>query len=96
MSLNRDNHLPHNSFDLRTLKNLRKITSAESRSTENQSERLEAIPKEEEIKRPQRPNTMEDFWRLIIQEEYFVVRQPALEANNFELKQALITMVQQH
>ena len=39
---------------------------------------------------------MEDFWRPIIQEEYFAVRQPAIEANNFELKPALITMVQQH
>ena len=39
---------------------------------------------------------MEDFWRPIIQEEYSVVRQPAIEANNFELKPALITMVQQH
>ena len=39
---------------------------------------------------------MEDFWRLVIQDEYYVVRQPAIEANNFELKPALITMVQQH
>ena len=39
---------------------------------------------------------MEDFWRPIIQEEYFAVRQPAIEANNFEMKLALITMVQQH
>ena len=39
---------------------------------------------------------MEDFWRPIIQEEYSAVRQPAIEANNFELKLALITMVQQH
>ena len=39
---------------------------------------------------------MEDFWRPVIQDEYFVVRQPAIEANNFELKSALTTMVQQH
>ena len=39
---------------------------------------------------------MEDFWRPIIQEEYSGVRQPAIEANNFELKLTLITMVQQH
>ena len=69
-----------------TLRNLRNITS-----------RLQAIPEEEEeVERPQRLNTMEDFWRPIIQEEYSVVRQPAIEANNFELKPALITMVQQH
>ena len=64
----------------------------------NQRERLQAIPEEEEeeIERTQRPNTMEDFWRPIIQEEYSTVRQPAIEANNFELKPVLITMVQQH
>ena len=39
---------------------------------------------------------MEDFWRPVIQAEYSAVRQPAVEANNFELKPALITMVQQH
>ena len=39
---------------------------------------------------------MVDFWRPVIQDEYSVVRQPAIEANNFELKSALITMVQQH
>ena len=45
-----------------TLRNLRKITSAESRSMANQRERLEAIPKEEEeVERPQRPRIMEDF-----------------------------------
>ena len=62
----------------------------------NQRERLQAIPEEEEeeeIERTQMPNTMEDFWRPIIQEEYSTVRQPAIEANNFELKPVLITMV---
>ena len=39
---------------------------------------------------------MEDFWRVIIEDEYSAMRQPAIEANNFELKPALITMVQQH
>ena len=39
---------------------------------------------------------MEEFWRPIIQEEYSAVRQLPIEANNFELKPALITMVQQH
>ena len=36
---------------------------------------------------------MEDFLRLVIQDEYFVVRQLAIEANNFKLKPSLITMV---
>ena len=39
---------------------------------------------------------MEDFWRAIIHEEYFAIKQPTVDANNFELKLALITMVQQH
>ena len=39
---------------------------------------------------------MEEFWRPIIQEEYSSVRQLSIEANNFELKPTLITMVQQH
>ena len=58
----------------RTLKNLRKTTSAEDRSMANQIERLQTIPEEEEVERPQRPNTMEEFWRPIIQEEYSTVR----------------------
>ena len=59
----------------RTLQNLRKIKVAESTSMENQRERLQVIPEEEEEeKRTQRPNTMEDFWRPIIQEEYSAVR----------------------
>ena len=78
-----------------TLKNRRKAASTEDRSMANQIKRLPTIPKEE-AERPLRPNTMEEIWRLIIQEEYSVVRQPPIEANNFELKLALITMVQQH
>ena len=39
---------------------------------------------------------MEDFWRPVIQDEYSAMRHPAIEANSFELKPALITMVQQH
>ena len=47
-------------------------------------------------RRPPITDTMEDFWRPIIQEEYSVIRQPTVDANNFELKPVLITMVQQH
>ena len=49
----------------------------------------------EAARRPPITDTMEDFWRPIIQEEYSAIRQPAVDANNFELKPALITMVQQ-
>ena len=53
----------------RTLQNLRRINSAESINMANQREILQAIPEEEEeeeLERPQRLNTMEDFWRPII------------------------------
>ena len=39
---------------------------------------------------------MGGFWRPIIRDEYSTVRQPIIEANNFELKPTPITMVQQH
>ena len=55
------NLLPLDTEIERTLKNLRKATSAEYKIMANQSERLQTIPKEEEIERPQRPNTMEEF-----------------------------------
>ena len=45
---------------------------------------------------PQERDTMEDFWSPIIQDEYSAVRPPVIDANNFELKPALITMVQQN
>ena len=81
----------------RTLRHLRKSTSAESKSMANQRERLQAIPEEEaETERPKGKMTMEDFWRPSIRDEYSIVRQPDIETNNFELKTALITMVQQH
>ena len=39
---------------------------------------------------------MEDLWRPVIRDEYSVVRQPAIDANNFELKPTLIAIVQQN
>ena len=39
---------------------------------------------------------MEDFWKPVIRDDYSVVKKPAIEANNFELKPALITMVQKN
>ena len=88
------NLLPLDTEIERTLQNLRRVTCAESRIMENQRERLQAIPEEEEeVERPQRHNTMDEFWRPIIQDEYSTLRQPSIEANNFELKLTLITMV---
>ena len=39
---------------------------------------------------------MEDFWKIEIKDENSVVVQPTIQANNFELKPALITTVQQN
>ena len=68
----------------------------ESKTLANQRERLQPIPEEEKTERPQGKMTMEDFWRLVIQDQYSIVRQSVIEANNFELKSPLITMVQLH
>ena len=77
----------------RTLRNLRKVRSAET--TVMADERMgQTVEQETVAERPPMQDTMEDFWRPVIQEEYSAVRQPAIEANNFELKPALITMVQ--
>ena len=54
------------------------------------------VEQETAAERPPIQDIMEDFWRPVIQAEYSAVRQPAVEANNFELKPALITMVQQN
>ena len=45
---------------------------------------------------PQEQDTMEDLWKSFIQDKYLAVGQPAIDANDFELKLALITMVQQN
>ena len=39
---------------------------------------------------------MKDLWRPMIKEDYSAVGAPVVDANNFELKPTLITMVQQN
>ena len=56
----------------------------------------QTVEKQTTVERAPVQDTMEDLWRPVIQEEFSAVRQPAIEANNFELKPALITMVQQN
>ena len=77
----------------RTLRNLKKVKSAET--TIIADERMgQIVEQETTAEKPPMQDTMEDFWRLVIQEEHSAVRQPAIEANNFELKPTLIPMVQ--
>ena len=79
----------------RTLKSLRKTKRAENAAM---AEERHDQTKEQRTaaRRPPITDTMEDFWRPMIQEEYSAIRQPTVDANNFEPKPALITMVQQH
>ena len=85
--------LPVDSELERTLRSLRKVSRAEKVTMED--ERIDQTIEQETVaERSPIQDTMEDFWRLVIQVEYSAVRQPAVEANNFELKPALITMVQ--
>ena len=79
----------------KTLRSLRKIKKAEN-STMADERQEQNDEHREAVRRPPVTDTMEDFWRPNIQDEYSAIRQPTVEANNFELKPALITMVQQH
>ena len=81
----------------KTIRNLKKEkAAAKALVMENQGEANPNIPVVVADRCQQRQRTMEDFWRLIIREEYLAVRQPTIESNNFEMKPSLITMVQQH
>ena len=79
----------------RTLRSLRKTKRAENAAMAD--ERHDQTEEQRTTtRRPPITDTMEDFWRFIIQEEYSAIRQPTVDANKFELKPTLITMVQQH
>ena len=79
----------------RTLRSLRKTKRAKNAAME--AERHDQTEEQRTAaRRPPMTDTMEDFWRPIIQEEYSAIRKPTVDANNFELKPSLITMVQQH
>ena len=80
----------------RTLRNLKKLRVAEVVAMADQKGTNQHVPAEPTTERPQRQRTMEDFWRLVIRNEYLAVRQPPIQVNNFESKLALITIVQQH
>ena len=76
----------------RTLRSLRKTKRAENAAmTDEKHDQTEE--QRTAARRPPITDTMEDFWRLIIQEEYSEIRKPTVDANNFELKPSLITKV---
>ena len=79
----------------RTLRNLKKVRFAKEMVMAKQRE----IPQHilaEEVNRPLGQRTMKDFWKPVIRDDYSTIRQPSIEVNNFELKPALIPMVQQN
>ena len=79
----------------RTLRSLRKVNRAEKATMVD--ERIDqTVEQDTAAERPPMQDTMEDFWRPVIQAEYSAVKQPVVDSNNFELKPALITMVQQN
>ena len=84
-----DTELERTLRSLRMTKRAEKATMAHERNDQTVEQRTAA-------RRPPMQDTMEDFWRPIIQEEYSAIKQPIVDANNFELKPALITMVQQN
>ena len=77
----------------RTLRSLTKTKRAE-KATMADERNDQTFEQRTTVERPPMEDTMEDLWRPIIQEEYSAIRQPTVDANNFELKPALITMVQ--
>ena len=84
--------LPLDTESERTLRNLKRVRFVEAVVMAEQRETQQNIPVVAGD-RPQGQRTMEDFWRPVIRDNYSAVTQPTIEANNFELKPALITMV---
>ena len=80
----------------KTLRNLKNVREVEKAAMVEQREINQNIPIAATGGPQQRQRTMEDFWRPVIREEYSTIRKPPIKANNFELKPALITMVQQN
>ena len=79
----------------RTLKELKEDKRAETATMTDEG--LNGAANKEcaaEVLREQ--DTMEDLWESFIQDKYLAVKQPAIDANDFELEPALITMVQQN
>ena len=84
-----DTELERTLRSLRKTKRAKNVAVADERHDQTEEQRTAA-------RRPPITDTIEDLWRPIIQEEYYVIRQPTVDANNFKLKLSLITMVQQH
>ena len=80
----------------RTLTRLRKLKITEQERMAKQEDMGDNTQEATPNRTNARQRAMEDLWRLVIREYYFVVGALVVDANNFELKPALITMVQQN
>lgn len=45
---------------------------------------------------PQQPRALQNYFRLVINDNYSVIHRQAINTNNFELKPTLINMVKQN
>ena len=80
----------------RTLTKLKKLKIIEQEGMAEQEDMGDNTQEATQNRTNARQRTMEDLWRPVIREDYFVMGAPSVDANNFELKPALITTVQQH
>ena len=87
------------SLDLEIERTLTRLRKSKITEQEGMAEQEDMGDNNEEAT-PNRTNarqrTMEDLWRLVIKEYYSAMGALVVDANNFELKPALITMVQQN
>ena len=71
-----DTELERTLRSLRNTKRAENTAMADERHDQTEEQRIAA-------RKPHITDTMEDFWRPIIQEEYSAIRQPIVDANNF-------------
>ena len=77
----------------RTLKELKEDKKRAETAAMTDEGLNSAANKEGAIEVLKEQDTMEDLWKSFIQDKFLAVKQQAIDANDFELKPALITMV---
>ena len=77
----------------RTLTKLRKLKIIEQKGMVEREDIADNTQEATSNRTNARQRTMEDPWRPVIREDYSAMGAPVVDANNFELKPTLITMV---
>ena len=80
----------------RTLTRLRKLKTTEQEGMAEQEDMRDSTQEATPNRLNARQRTMKDLWRPVIREDYSAVGALVVDANNFELKPALITLVRQN